>query len=280
MTAATLDKEWASFGGRQQLYTHQSEETGTPMTFSVYLPPQYDVGPCPVLYYLSGLTCNWENVTAKGGFQGPAAREGLIIIAPDTSPRSDDVPNEDRYDFAIGAGFYVDATETPWSKNYRMYSYITHELPAVLAKTLPNADFSRQGIFGHSMGGHGALTIAMRNPSSYQSLSAFAPIVAPIQVPWGQYALKGYLGPDQNRWADHDATALANAVGWDRDILIDQGDSDDFLEKELRPGLFSAACEAANIDLTLRMQPGYDHSYYFISSFMDDHIRWHAERLK
>lgn len=278
--AVERENAWASFGGTQALYSHDSRETGTQMRFSVYTPPQAADGPCPVLVWLSGLTCTWENFTVKAGAQAHAARHGMIVVAPDTSPRGADVPDEDRYDFGTGAGFYVDATEEPWSRNYRMYSYITAELTKVIAETVPAADMNRLGIFGHSMGGHGALTLAMRNPDLYRSVSAFAPIVAPTQVPWGRAALTGYLGPDETAWQAHDATALMRDRGWNGDILIDQGDADEFLSKELRPELFESACEEKGVSLTLRLQPGYDHSYYFIATFMADHIGWHADRLK
>lgn len=271
--------EWASFGGTQTVYTHDSAETGTAMDFSIYTPPQAADGPVPVLTYLSGLTCNWENVTTKGGFQGWAAERGLMIVCPDTSPRGESVPNDDAYDFGQGAGFYVNATQQPWSKNYRMYAYITEELPAVIGQSIPAADMSRQGIFGHSMGGHGALTIALRNPDTYRSVSAFAPIVSPMNCPWGEKALGRYIGDDHGAWTDYDACAQVQAEGWHGDILIDQGTADTFLEEQLKPQLFIDACGIANVPLTLRMQEGYDHSYYFMASFMKDHIDWHADRL-
>ena len=272
--------EWASFGGTQTVYTHQSDETGTAMDFSVYTPPQAANGPVPVLTYLSGLTCNWENVTTKGGFQGWAAERGLMIVCPDTSPRGDDVPDSaDEYDFGKGAGFYVNATQQPWSKNYRMYAYITEELPSVLKAQVSGADMSRQGVFGHSMGGHGALTVALKNPDTYKSVSAFAPIVSPLNCPWGEKALGRYIGDDRKAWEDYDACALVRSRGWTGDILVDQGTADTFLENQLKPELFEAACKDADVALTLRMQDGYDHSYYFMASFMKDHIDWHADRL-
>ncbi len=272
--------EWASFGGKQTVYTHQSKETGTAMDFSVYTPPQAADSPVPVLTYLSGLTCNWENVTTKGAFQGWAAERGLMVVCPDTSPRGDDVPDSaDEYDFGKGAGFYVNATQQPWSKNYRMYAYITEELPATLKANLPAADLARQGVFGHSMGGHGALTVAMKNPGTYKSVSAFAPIVSPMNCPWGEKALGRYIGDDRSAWADYDACALVEARGWHSDILVDQGTADTFLEEQLKPQLFVEACGVASVPLTLRMQEGYDHSYYFMASFMKDHIDWHADRL-
>ena len=268
-----------SFGGTQGVYRHESAETKTPMTFSVYLPPQAQSGAkLPVVWYLSGLTCTHANVTEKGGYQRICAELGLIFVAPDTSPRGDMVPDDEAYDFGKGAGFYVDATEDPFAENYRMYSYITEELPRLIEREFP-ADLSRQSITGHSMGGHGALTIALKNPGGYRSVSAFAPIVAPSQVPWGEKALGGYLGQDRAAWRAHDAVALIDEGARVEEILIDQGTSDSFLERELKPELLSAACGRAGIDLTLRMQEGYDHSYYFISTLMEDHLRWHAERL-
>jgi len=267
-----------SFGGTQGVYRHQSASTGTDMRFSVFVPTQAADGPRPVLLYLSGLTCTEENVTVKGGFQRACAERGLIFVAPDTSPRGPEVPDDDAYDFGCGAGFYVDATEAPWSANYRMDDYVAEELPGLIAEHFP-ADAGSIGLTGHSMGGHGALTLAMRNPGRFGSLSAFAPIVAPSQVPWGQKAFTGYLGDDRAAWAAHDATALVGSHGWPHDILVDQGEADEFLETQLRPGLFEAACAQAGVPLTLRRQAGYDHSYYFIATFMADHIAWHADRL-
>lgn len=251
------------------------------MEVAVYLPPQADAGKVlPVLYYLSGLTCTWENMVAKAGAQRYAAEHGLILVAPDTSPRGTDLPGEhEAYDFGAGAGFYVDATEAPWSQNYRMYSYVTAELPKLVAEHFP-ADAARSGIFGHSMGGHGALVCALRNPQHYKSVSAFAPIVAPGQVPWGEKAFSGYLGAERSTWNSYDATALAAGSSWRRPILIDQGSADEFLETQLRPQLFANACGKAGIPLTLRLQPGYDHSYYFIASFIGEHIAHHAAALK
>jgi S-formylglutathione hydrolase len=268
-----------SFGGSQGVYRHESRETGTPMTFSVYLPPHAaESGKLPVIWYLSGLTCTHANVTEKGGYQRICAELGLIFVAPDTSPRGDEVPDGEGYDFGKGAGFYVDATQEPFSTNYRMYSYIADELPALIERELP-ADLSRQAITGHSMGGHGALTMALRNPERFRSVSAFAPIVAPSQVPWGEKALSGYLGPNRSGWRAHDAVALIEDGARVPEILVDQGTSDSFLEKQLKPELLARACAGASIPLNLRMQEGYDHSYYFISTFMEDHLRWHSERL-
>jgi S-formylglutathione hydrolase len=268
-----------SFGGTQGVYRHESLETRTPMVFSVYLPPQAESGaPLPVLWYLSGLTCTHSNVTEKGGFQRLCAELGLIFVAPDTSPRGNMVPDDDAYDFGKGAGFYVDATQESFSENYRMYSYIVDELPRLIEQNFP-ADLSRQAITGHSMGGHGALTIALKNAGRFRSVSAFAPIVAPSLVPWGEKALGGYLGPNRASWRAHDSVALIEDGARAPEILVDQGTSDSFLERELKPELLAEACRAAGIDLTLRMQEGYDHSYYFISTFMEDHLRWHMERL-
>jgi S-formylglutathione hydrolase len=269
-----------SFGGTQGVYRHDSAETKTPMTFSVYLPPQAESGArLPVIWYLSGLTCTHSNVTEKGGYQRVCAELGLIFVAPDTSPRGDMVPDDEAYDFGKGAGFYVDATEEPFAEHYRMYSYIADELPKLVESSFP-ADMLRQSMTGHSMGGHGALTLALRNPDRFRSVSAFAPIVAPSQVPWGEKALGGYLGNDHSAWAEHDAVALIGRGARVPDILVDQGTSDSFLERELKPELLAEACERASIPLTLRMQEGYDHSYYFIATFMEDHLRWHGERLR
>jgi S-formylglutathione hydrolase len=269
-----------SFGGAQGVYRHASRETGTAMTFAVYLPPQAEArgARLQVVWYLSGLTCTHANVMEKAGYQRACAELGLIFVAPDTSPRGEFVPDDEAYDFGQGAGFYVDAAQPPFADNYRMYSYIVAELPALVEEHFP-ADMARQAITGHSMGGHGALTVALRNPGRYRSVSAFAPIVAPSQVPWGEKALGGYLGPDRSAWRAHDAVALIEDGARVDEILVDQGTSDSFLERELKPGLLEAACRDAGIPLTLRLQEGYDHSYYFIASFMDDHLRWHAERL-
>ncbi|MDB5461611.1 MAG: fghA, partial [Caulobacteraceae bacterium] len=263
-------------GGVQGVYRHQSQTTGTTMTFAVFTPPQ--AGPRPVLTYLSGLTCTHANVMDKGEYRRVAAELGIVVVCPDTSPRGEGVPNDDAYDFGQGAGFYVDADEAPWKANFRMYSYVTRELPALIAEHFP-ADMARHGVFGHSMGGHGALTLALREPQLYKSVSAFSPIVAPSQVPWGRKALAGYLGPDEKRWRQHDAVALIEDGRRVKDILVDIGAADPFLDKELKPELLEAACQAAGIPLTLRRQEGYDHSYFFISTYMEDHLRWHAERL-
>lgn len=267
-------------GGTQGVYSHQSEATATPMTFSVFVPDHADGASLPVLWYLSGLTCTHANVTEKGEFRAACAEAGVIFIAPDTSPRGDDVADDDGYDFGKGAGFYADATEAPWAANYRMRSYIEQELPALIVAEFPMADMDRQGITGHSMGGHGALTIALRNPGRFKSVSAFAPIVSPINCPWGEKALGGYLGPDKAAWREYDACALIEDGARLPDLLVDQGEADNFLHEQLKTGLLVLACRKAGIPATVRMQPGYDHSYYFISSFMADHVHWHAERLK
>ncbi len=269
-----------SHGGRQLVVKHASSSTSTDMTFSIFLPPQAESGKrLPVIWYLSGLTCTHANVTEKGEYRAACAELGLVFVAPDTSPRGDDVPDVEEYDFGKGAGFYVDATEQPWSRNYKMWSYVIEELPALVVGEFP-ADGYRQGIMGHSMGGHGAITVALRNPDLFRSVSAFAPIVAPSQVPWGQKALGGYLGEDRAGWRKHDSVALIEDGARLPELLVDVGDSDTFIEKELRPELLERACAAAGIPLTLRIQPGYDHSYFFISTFMAEHLRWHAERLR
>lgn len=249
------------------------------MVFSVYVPPQAENGPCPVLWYLSGLTCTHANVTEKGEFRRAAAEHGIIIVCPDTSPRGDGVADEaDNWQFGSGAGFYLDATEAPYATNYNMYSYVTDELPALIAENFP-ADMARQGVFGHSMGGHGALTIALKHAETYKSCSAFAPIVNPMNADWSSGAFTKYLGSDQSSWRGYDACALIEDGKRFSGFLVDQGKADGFLESGLRPWLLEDACTKAGIDLTLRMQEGYDHSYFFISSFMHDHIAWHAARL-
>jgi S-formylglutathione hydrolase len=275
----TLVQRHRAFAGEQAVYRHASRSTGTNMEFSIFLPPQVAEGPRPVVIYLSGLTCTWANVTEKGGIQRAAAGLGLIVVCPDTSPRGAELPGEhESYDFGSGAGFYVDATVEPWSRHYRMASYVGEELPALVAAHFP-ADVSRLGLFGHSMGGHGALTLAFRSPHRYRSLSAFAPIVAPSQVPWGRKAFAGYLGPKPTVWRRYDACALAAETTWRWPILIDQGTADEFLEVQLRPQLLVTACRAAGIPVDLRLQDGYDHSYYFISTFMEDHLCHHARQL-
>jgi S-formylglutathione hydrolase len=277
---ADIVSEAKSHGGRQLVVRHASAATSTEMTFSIFLPPQAESGVrLPVLWYLSGLTCTHANVTEKGEYRAACAEHGLIFVAPDTSPRGDAVPDAESYDFGQGAGFYVDATEQPWSQNYRMWTYVTDELPALVAAEFP-VDKTRQGITGHSMGGHGALTVSLTFPDRFKSVSAFAPIVAPSQVPWGEKALGGYLGTDRSAWRKHDAVTLIEDGARLPELLVDVGDADPFIEKELRPELLRQACAAAGIPLNLRIQAGYDHSYYFISTFMADHLAWHAERLK
>ena len=280
MTIETISTN-KSHGGVQGVYKHASVETGTEMTFSVFVPPQAEAGAkLPVIWYLSGLTCTHANVSEKGEFRRACAELGLILVAPDTSPRGEGMPDDPAgaYDFGLGAGFYVDATEQPFAVNYRMYSYITKELPELIAANFP-ADMARQAITGHSMGGHGALTIALKNPGRYKSVSAFAPIVSPLRCPWGEKALTGYVGPDRAAWRRYDATALIEDGARVDELLVDQGGADNFLAEQLKPELLKQACEKAGILLTLRIQPGYDHSYYFISTFMEDHLRWHAQRL-
>lgn len=269
----------ASFGGRQEVWQHDSTSTGTPMRFGIYLPPQALAGQqCPVLYWLSGLTCTEQNFITKAGAQQHAAQHGLIVVAPDTSPRGEGVANDDAYDLGQGAGFYVNATQQPWAAHFQMESYVAHELPALIEQHFAATD--ARSISGHSMGGHGALTLALRHPGRYKSVSAFSPIVAPSQVPWGQKALRAYLGDDEAAWQQHDAVALIANAQERLPLLVDQGDADEFLAKQLKPDLLQAACDKAGHPLTLRLQPGYDHSYYFIASFMADHVAHHAKALK
>ncbi len=268
-----------AYGGTQGVYTHASAATGTPMTLSVYVPPHEPGARLPVVWYLSGLTCTHANVTDKGDYRRACAELGLIFVAPDTSPRGDGVADDAAYDFGQGAGFYVDATQAPWASHFRMWSYVTEELPALIGEHFP-ADMTRQSVMGHSMGGHGALTIGLTYPERFRAVSAFAPIVAPSRVPWGEKALAGYFGADRAAWRAHDAVALIEDGARVPDLLVDQGDADQFLTDQLKPQLLEQACAAAGIDLTLRMQPGYDHSYYFIATFMADHLQWHADRLR
>jgi S-formylglutathione hydrolase len=268
-----------SFCGTQGVYRHRSEACNSDMTFAVFMPPQAAEGPVPVLWYLSGLTCTHQNVMDKGEYRRMAAELGLAIICPDTSPRGDDVPDEpDNWQFGKGAGFYVDATQEPYARHYQMARYITEELPALVAANFA-VDMERQGIFGHSMGGHGALTIALRQPERFRSVSAFAPIVQPSTAGWSRPALEKYLGADEQLWRAYDATLLIEDGHRVPEILVDQGSADNFLNDGLRPWLLEEACAKAGIALTLNMREGYDHSYFFISTFMDDHLRWHAERL-
>lgn len=279
MTFETLATN-ASHGGVQGVYQHNSAATKTAMTFSVFVPPHAPGATLPVVWYLSGLTCTHANVTEKGEFRQVCAEHGLIFVAPDTSPRGEGVADdpEAAYDFGLGAGFYVNAVQEPFAAHYQMRDYVETELPALIAAHFP-ADMARQAIMGHSMGGHGALTIALRNPGRFASVSAFAPIVSPLNCPWGHKALGGYLGPDQAAWRDYDACALIEDGARLPDLLVDQGEADNFLAEQLMPERLEAACAKAGIPLTLRLQPGYDHSYYFISTFMADHLRWHAARL-
>ena len=266
-------------GGVQGVYRHASAVTGTDMTFSVFVPDHAEGPTLPVLWYLSGLTCTHANVTDKGEYRAACAEHGIIFVAPDTSPRGEAVPDDEAYDFGQGAGFYLDATEPPWAQHFRMRAYLESELPGLIGEHFP-ADLSRQGVTGHSMGGHGALTIALRDPERFRSVSAFAPIVAPSQVPWGQKALAGYLGSDRAAWRDYDAVVLIEDGARLPELLVDTGSDDPFLTEQLKPELLEAACRNAGIALTQRIQPGYDHSYFFVSTFMPDHIAWHAERLK
>lgn len=280
MTSLTVISEHRCFGGTQRFYSHESCECATEMRFSVYLPPQAQQRAVPVLYYLAGLTCTEETFMMKAGAQRVAAELGLMLVAPDTSPRKARIAGDDAsWDFGLGAGFYVDATQAPWAQHYRMYSYATRELPEVV-KSLGSSLADRQSIFGHSMGGHGALVCALRNPQQYRSVSAFAPIVAPTQVPWGQKAFSGFLGGDKTVWAQYDASELVAAKRYEAKILIDQGTADKFLSEQLQPQRFEAACQASGTAVQVRRQDGYDHGYYFISTFMEDHLRHHAEYLR
>ena len=268
-----------SFGGVQGVYRHPSSATGTDMTFAVFVPEHAPGAKLPVLWYLSGLTCTHANVMEKGEYRAACAEHGIVFVAPDTSPRGEDVPNDEAYDFGQGAGFYVDATQQPWAANFRVRSYVEQELPALLAAEFP-VDMSRQGITGHSMGGHGALTVSLRNSGRFRSTSAFAPIVSPMACPWGEKALSGYLGDDRAAWREYDAVALIEDGARLPDLLVDQGTADNFLETELRTDLLDEACRKAEMPARIRMQEGYDHSYFFVSTFMAEHVAWHAERLK
>jgi S-formylglutathione hydrolase len=269
--------EARAFGGVQGVYRHRSEACGCDMTFAVYLPPEAEDGPVPCLWYLSGLTCTHENAMTKAGAQGFAAENGLALVFPDTSPRGEGIANDDAYDLGQGAGFYVDATEAPWAPNFRMFSYVTDELQRLVTGGFP-VDPDRQGITGHSMGGHGAITLALARPDLYRSLSAFAPIAHPTASDWGRKQLAAYLGTDENLWAAHDATLMLRARGWEGDMLIDQGTKDPFIHL-LRPETLWTALAETRTPHMARLQPGYDHSYFFVASFMEDHIGWHAERL-
>jgi len=269
------------YGGEQLRYKHHSAMLKCDMHFSIFLPPQAKEGPVPQVYWLSGLTCTDENFVQKAGAQRYAAETGIAIIAPDTSPRGEHVPDDAAagWDFGLGAGFYVDATENPWQENYNMYSYVTAELPALVNDDFP-VEAGNTSIMGHSMGGHGALIASLKNPGMYRSVSAFAPICAPTQCPWGHKALGNYLGDNKKAWQEHDSVELIKHASERLPLLIDQGDADDFLAEQLKPELIDAVCSATDHPLTLRMQPGYDHSYFFISTFIQDHIAWHAKALK
>ena len=277
MTLETVSTN-RSHGGTQGVYTHLSAATGTAMTFAVYVPDHVPGAKLPVLFYLSGLTCTHANVMDKGEYRAACAQAGIIFVAPDTSPRGDDVPDDDGYDFGKGAGFYVNATQEPWSANFNMRAYIEDELPGLIAANFP-ADMARQGITGHSMGGHGALTIALRNPTRFRSTSAFAPIVSPLNCPWGEKALAGYLGSNKTAWREYDACALIADGARLPDLLVDQGTADNFLIEQLKTHLLAEATDKAGMPATIRLQDGYDHSYFFISTFMAEHVAWHAERL-
>jgi len=268
----------ACFGGWQDVYRHDSAVLGCAMNFAVYLPPQAEQERLPVLYWLSGLTCTEQNFIVKAGAQRYAAEHGVIVVVPDTSPRGADVADDPAYDLGQGAGFYLDATEQPWAAHYRMHDYVVDELPALIEANFPASD--ARGISGHSMGGHGALTIALRNPGRYRSVSAFAPIVAPAQVPWGEKAFTAYLGPDRTAWARYDATELLKTAAERLPLLVDQGEADEFLAAQLKPELLREACAKTNHPLTLRLHPGYDHSYYFVASFIGEHIAWHARAMR
>ena len=271
--------EHKCFGGVQGYYAHDSRACHTEMRFSVFQPPKAQQRKLPVLVYLAGLTCTEETFAIKAGAQRLASELGLILVSPDTSPRGLNLPGDSAsWDFGVGAGFYVDATQAPWSAHYRLYTYVTQELPEMIAAHFP-ADTARQGIFGHSMGGHGALVCALRNPQQYRSVSAFAPISAPMQCPWGHKAFGGYLGDDRTQWAQYDASELVRQHPFVREILVDQGTADKFLAEQLKPERFQSACTASGQKLTLRMQEGYDHGYFFIATFMEDHLRFHAEAL-
>ncbi len=265
------------FGGNQEVWTHASAALGCEMKLGIYLPPQAETTPCPVLYWLSGLTCTEQNFITKSGAQRYAAEHGIILVAPDTSPRGEGVADVEGYDLGLGAGFYINATQPPWSQHYRMYDYVAEELPALIDASFPSNRL--RAISGHSMGGHGALVVALKNPGRYRSVSAFAPIVAPSQVPWGEKAFSAYLGDDREAWKAWDACELVRGADEQLPLLIHQGDADEYLDTQLKPALLQTACGQAGHPLQLRMQPGYDHSYYFIASFIGDHIAQHAAAL-
>ncbi len=276
--APALQKHWKCFGGDQYVYRHASGSTHTDMDLAIYVPAHTRGEKLPVLIFLSGLTCTWENFTTKAGAQRYAAAHKIILVMPDTSPRGSDVPDDDGYDLGQGAGFYVDATEAPWEKNFQMYSYINTELPGVIAGLAP-ADLTRLSIMGHSMGGHGALISAFRNPDRYISVSAIAPVASATRASWGPKVMTAYLGGDQSTWGHYDASLLAATTTWKKPVLVDQGSEDEFLERNLRPELLKAACESAGIPLTLNLREGYDHSYYFVATVIEDHIAYHAKAL-
>ncbi len=267
----------ACFGGFQDVYQHGSTTLGCTMNFGIFLPQEAQSKKLPVLYWLSGLTCTEQNFITKAGAQRYASEHGVIIVAPDTSPRGEGIPNESAYDIGVGAGFYVNATQDPWAKNYRMYDYIVHELPALIEATFPATD--RRGIFGHSMGGHGALVLGLRNPERFQSISAFSPIVAPSKVPWGEKAFTAYLGNDRKAWAEYDAVELISKIKKPQHLLVDQGLGDEFFASQLRPELLKEACEKNGHPLRLNLREGYDHSYYFIATFIGDHLAHHGKIL-
>lgn len=266
-------------GGAQQVWRHESESTGTPMTFAVFVPEHRMGEKLPVIWWLSGLTCTHENAMVKCEYKQACSQHGVIFICPDTSPRGDDVPDHEDYDFGKGAGFYVNATQDPWAANFQMRRYIEDELPSLVAREFP-VDMNRQAISGHSMGGHGALTLSLRNPGRFRSTSAFAPIVSPLNCPWGEKALTGYLGDDRQAWREYDACALVEDGARLDEILIDQGRADEWLEPQLKTHLFEDACREAGMQPVIRIQEGYDHSYFFVSTFIAEHVAWHAERLK
>ncbi len=277
MTVETVS-EVRCFGGNQGVYTHASEATGTDMTFQVFVPEHRKGDRLPVLWWLSGLTCTHENAMIKCHYHQACAEHGVILVGPDTSPRGEGVPDHDDYDFVQGAGFYVNATQDPWAEHFQMRSYVEEELPALVAKNFP-VDMDRQSISGHSMGGHGALTVSLRNPGRFRSTSAFSPIVSPLNCPWGEKALTGYIGSDKAAWREYDACALIEDGARIDNLLVDQGRADDFLDEQLKTWLLEDAVREARMDATIRMQEGYDHSYFFVSTFIADHIRWHAEKL-
>ncbi len=273
------ESNWQSHGGVLSVHTHESQVCNCTMRFAVYLPPQAKSSHVPVLWYLSGLTCSWANVMEKSGLQAAAAEHGIAIIAPDTSPRGEQVADDDEYDLGQGAGFYLSATQAPWSSHFHMDKYINEELSALVGANFP-VNMNAQGITGHSMGGHGAITLHLKNPSVYKTVSAFSPITSPSQVPWGQKAFSAYLGNDKTSWADYDATELVKKQASNAVILIDTGSSDQFLENQLQPATFIDACKQSDQALNYRMQEGYDHSYYFVASYISDHIAHHASSLK